>query len=85
MAEGAHEWVALSLPEHLEVLKVKRFASISAADGGDKQEDRGISKQVKVSKGEVKTENERNLNDMVVKKAEAQVQLDKLSKATTNE
>jgi hypothetical protein len=61
------------------------FRKHRAADGGDKQEDRGISKQVKVSKGEVKTENEKNLNDMEAKKAEAQVQLDKLSKATTNE
>jgi uncharacterized protein YoaH (UPF0181 family) len=43
-----------------------------------------LSKQVKSSTGEVKAEHEKNMKELKAKKDEAQVQLDKLGKATSN-
>lgn len=41
-----------------------------------------MSKQVKASTGEVKAEHEKNMKELIAKKAEAQAQLDKMGKAT---
>lgn len=43
-----------------------------------------MSKQVKSSTGEAKAEQEKNMKELVAKKKEAQSQLDKMGKATSN-